>query len=114
MAVKEQLLSIGSLEEASDRDVLLDKAPWWDSVFADFSALHIRETLQRKENISTKRKARSDAKNAASGRNTPPSPSLVAPKKREPRSRSSLTTTADDSVDVKGSSSSTNHPVDFA
>ena len=100
MSVKEQLLSIGSLEEASDRDVLLDKAPWWDSVFADFSALHICETLQRKENVSVKRKARSNAKNAASQRTTPPSPSIIAPKQKR---TTTMTTTADYSVDVKGS-----------
>lgn len=102
MSVKEQLLSISSLEEASDRDVLLDKAPWWDSVFADFSALHICETLQRKENISTKRKARSNAKKTASEHNTPPSPSIIAPKEKG-TSTTTPTTTVNYSVDVKGS-----------
>ena len=110
MIVKDQLLSIGSLEEASDRDVLLDKAPWWASVFADFSALHVRETVQRKENLSTKRKARSDAKHAVSGRNSPPSPSPPIPKR--PRTTTSVATTVDESAVEKGIySSCINHPL---
>jgi hypothetical protein len=56
------LLSIKTVEEANNRDILLDKAPWWDSVFADFSALYLLETRQSRENMSTKRRARMESR----------------------------------------------------
>jgi hypothetical protein len=60
--VKEQLLSIQTLEDAKSRDVLLEKAPWWDSVFADFSSLYRLETRTSRDNMSVKRRARAESK----------------------------------------------------
>ena len=61
--VKEQLLSIQTLEDAKSRDVLLEKAPWWGSVFAEFRALYRLETRQSRENMSMKRRARAESRN---------------------------------------------------
>ena len=61
--VKEQLLSIQTLEDAKSRDVLLEKAPWWSSVFAEFRALFRLETNQSRENMSMKRRARAEGRN---------------------------------------------------
>ena len=100
MSAKEQLLAINLLEEAM---LCWTKRRGGLPCFADFGALHIRETLQRKKNVSTKRKTHSEAKNATSRRNTPPYPSIIAPKQTRTTITTSTTTTTDDAVDMKGS-----------
>jgi hypothetical protein len=72
--VRQQLLSIQTLEDADDRDVLLDRAPWWAAVFSKFSALYRLETRKRQENLSVKRRAR--AKWMRVVREGPESPSI--------------------------------------
>ena len=44
------------MEEAEDRDILFDKAPWWLSVFPKFAALYRLETKSRQDNLSVKRR----------------------------------------------------------
>lgn len=58
--MKQQLLSIQTMEDADDRDVLLDRAPWWAAVFSKFGALYRLETRERQENLSVKRRARAE------------------------------------------------------
>lgn len=68
------MLSIQTLEDADDRDVLLERAPWWAAVFSKLSALYRLETRKRQENLSVKRRTR--AKWMRAVREGPESPSI--------------------------------------
>ena len=83
--MKQQLLSIQTLEDADDRDVLLDRAPWWAAVFSKLSALYRLETRERQGNLSVKRRARAEW--IMTVREGPESPSIWS-------KRRTLTTTA--------------------
>ena len=72
--MRQQLLSIQTLEDADDRDVLLERAPWWAAVFSKLSALYRLETRKRQENLSVKRRTR--AKWMRAVREGPESPSI--------------------------------------
>lgn len=72
---KEQLLSIQTLEDAKSRDILLEKAPWWSSVFACFSFLYRLETRTSRENTTMKRRTRAESKKLGPGDLGSPTPS---------------------------------------
>ena len=62
--VKEQLLSIKTVQEAASRTALLDKAPWLDTVFKFFANLYVTKTITQDENLAAKRRDRSKRRKA--------------------------------------------------
>ena len=56
--MKEQLLSIKTIKEASSRFVLLEKASWLDTIFKLFAELYLSKTTTQDENLAANRRDR--------------------------------------------------------